>query len=104
MGQSESEQSGTGSDESPNRDHSAGRPSFEDTCKFLETVISEVAVADRQILDLICKKLAEENAQVSSRVIDDACRILGKLNRSPSLELLQEAVRCFGETAPLSDE
>lgn len=106
MGQPESEQHDTGSDEaSPSRQQSAGRPSFEDACKFWEAAALEVAVADQQILDLICRKLSEENAQFKSRVIDDVCRILGKLNRSPSLELLQEAVRCFGETAtPRSDE
>ena len=106
MDQSESEQHSTGSDEaSSRRDESAGRPSFEDACKCLEAVALEVAVADQRILDLICKKLSEENAQFRSPVIDEACRILGKLNRSPSLELLQEALRCFGETAAIrSDE
>lgn len=106
MDQSESEQHGTGSDEaSPSRHQSAGRQSFEDACKCLEAVALEVAVADQQILDLICKKLSGENAQFKSPVIDDACKILGKLNRSPSLELLQEALRCFGESAkPASDE
>lgn len=105
MDQSESEQHGTGSNEvSPSRHQSAGRTSFEDACKFWEAAALEVAVADQRILDLICKKLSEENAQFRSRVIDDACRILGKFNRSPSLELLQEALRCFGEPATASDE
>ena len=106
MDQSASEQSGTGSDEaSPSRQQSAGRPSFEDACKFFEAVALEVTVADQRILDLNCKKLSEENAQLRSPVIDEACRILGRFNRSPSLELLQEALKCFGETAPpRSDE
>lgn len=106
MDQSESEQHGTGNDDaSPSRQQSAGRPSFEDACKCLEAVALEVAVADQRILDLICKKLSEENAQLRSPVIDEACRILRKFNRSPSLELLQEALRCFGETATTrSDE
>jgi len=106
MGQSESEQHGTGSDEaSSRRDESAGRPSLEDACKFYEAVALEVAAADQQILGLVCKKLSEENIRFRSPVIDDVCRILGKLNRSPSLELLQEALTCFGESAkPASDE
>lgn len=106
MDQSESEQHDADSDESsPSRQQSAGRPSFEDACKFWEAAALEVAVADQRILDLICKKLSEENAQFRSSVIDDACRILGKFNRSPSLELLQEALKCFGEPAtPRSDE
>ena len=105
MDQSESERHETGSDDvSSSRGQSAGRPPFEDACKFYEAVALEVTVADQRILDLICKKLSEENAQLRSPVIDEACRILGKFNRSPSLELLQEAVRCFGETAPSSDE
>src|SRR3989338_8215344 len=79
---------------SPNQ-RSDEKPSFEDAYKALEAIALEVAVADQQIIDLIRKKLHEENVRFNSSVIHNVGTILGKFNHSPSLELLEECLKCF---------
>lgn len=77
--------------ESNTNDH----PSTEDAFKFLDAIISENKIADQQIIDLIRKKLHQENVQFNSSVITSVCTILEKFYNTPSLELLEECLQCF---------
>ena len=65
---------------------------MEEGYRAFDAVIQEIANADQEIIEHICKRLREENKFCRNRAIDDVCMILDKLNRMPSVELLDEAI------------
>lgn len=80
------------------------KKAFEERRRFLDAVLLEVEVANRQIIDLICQKLSEENTRFNSVRIDNICKILSKLNNLPPVELLQECLKCLGEPKVRTNE